>query len=718
MFSQCHINKETINFKDMKKILIIILILWCNALLAQKAPMKWGKLTDKEIRMNAYEYDYNAPAVILCDYGSYTFDTHENHLRLMFTRHVRIKVFTDLPAKYSNVSVTYFGKEQFEEVITFKGQTFNVLPSGHIEKHKVRNRDIINEDVSKEGLKRKKMSLPNVKPGSIIEYTYTIASLNFKNPRKWYFQTDIPVIYSEFLMRSPSPFQYYFAISGDETPKINEQTENSQLVAFKYYYYGRARSMSVPIMGKQYRIVYEHLPALIKDSHRTTMKDYCTNVEFHLAKVDRMNNDMSQRVWEYLTLPLLVTTQDDFSPMPNSWYYNERYPAGFYPYALPSWKDFANELMRTKYFGKPFMKYWGYADIVIDITDGMNDKKQQMITIYNFVKDNLKWNGKYSIAVKEDLSEVYEAKSGNGTELNMMLTNMLINAGLDAYPVIISTRNHGRIEDLFPVIQQFNHLIVSVTIDENTYFLDATDPLRPYYLLDENDLNGKGYLVSRVAPKWVEIENPVEHKSIKEVNFKIDSNGLASGTIKGTETGYFAYNKRKEIIETGEVQYMDDCIKIFPGMVDDLYIENLNALDSNLITNIEFTSDKLVSSKDGHFEVDVLEKMLPFENPFTLAQRFYPVDFAYPYEKSARMIIEIPEGFEAELVTKDKDIRLLGEKAVYKLQLQQDKHKVTIFASLKIIKTKYQADYYEYVKEFFDEIKRANKAVIVLKKKA
>jgi hypothetical protein len=52
------------------------------------------------------------------------------------------------------------------------------------------------------------LDLPDVKAGSVVEYTYKIASLDFVKLRDWVFQRDIPIVASDMVFDSPNLFQY------------------------------------------------------------------------------------------------------------------------------------------------------------------------------------------------------------------------------------------------------------------------------------------------------------------------------------------------------------------------------------------------------------------------------------------------------------------------------------------------------------------------------
>ena len=87
----------------------------------------------------------------------------------------------------------------------------------------------------------------------------------------------------------------------------------------------------------------------------------------------------------------------------------------------------------------------------------------------------------------------------------MILTYLMRKAGLDSDPVLIRTNDLGMPEMVYPVHDQFNHVISMVTIDGVMYLLDATDPSRPYNIIAKKDLYTQGWLVDKDNYGWIDL---------------------------------------------------------------------------------------------------------------------------------------------------------------------------------------------------------------------
>ena len=129
---------------------------------AKPLKVKFGKLSDEEIKMTKYDKDPDAPAVILFDKG-------ESDYKYGLTRHIRIKIFNKSAYEHANIQIVY-DKDTY--VKDLKGVCYNV-ENGQVVQTKLTKENMFEENITKE-LIVKKLTMPAVREGSIIEYEYTI----------------------------------------------------------------------------------------------------------------------------------------------------------------------------------------------------------------------------------------------------------------------------------------------------------------------------------------------------------------------------------------------------------------------------------------------------------------------------------------------------------------------------------------------------------------
>ena len=225
----------------MKKIstVLVICILLVSQGYSQKAPIKFGKINKKDLEMQTCIIDSTAPAVILCDYGYFNGNTFQ------FTRIMRIKILKKSGRGWGDWVINTRWKANV------KGITYN-LENGEIEKEKLKNSSIFNEIVY-ENRNRLRLSMPNVKVGSVIDIQWTYPGL----PKDWYFQQRIPVLRSELIV------------------------ENSTYISFRKNFFGY-----VPLNeASQNRWVALNVPAFNEEPYMSSPENYISKFEFDLKKV-------------------------------------------------------------------------------------------------------------------------------------------------------------------------------------------------------------------------------------------------------------------------------------------------------------------------------------------------------------------------------------------------------------------------------------------------
>ena len=75
--------------------------------------------------------------------------------------------------------------------------------------------------------------------------------------------------------------------------------------------------------------------------------------------------------------------------------------------------------------------------------------------------------------INKPLTRIWEEKVANSTEINMILLKLLLKNGFEAYPVVISTRDNGKIDFDNCTPADFNRTIVKLQLGDKVYYLDC-----------------------------------------------------------------------------------------------------------------------------------------------------------------------------------------------------------------------------------------------------
>ena len=300
-------------YKKIVLILFIVFLIQENSLSQTK--MKFGKIDMAALKMTTYDHDTSASAVVLGDYGKseIAYNTTKGSFELIYERHRRIKILKKDGYDWADHSVSlYRDNSAKEKIASLKGYSYNLV-NGKIEKSKLEKSSVFEEKQS-ENRNKKKFTMPNVKVGTVIEYSYKIISDFTFNLQSWQFQTTIPTVWSEYKISIPEYFNYKQLSQGYIAFVINEKssTPGSIILTSK----SRSGRNVVNTNFSTDKINYrknikrwaaKNVPAFESEDFMTTYRDFISKIEFELSnyKMPYGSYHAVMDTWETLTKKLL-----------------------------------------------------------------------------------------------------------------------------------------------------------------------------------------------------------------------------------------------------------------------------------------------------------------------------------------------------------------------------------------------------------------------------
>ena len=350
------------------------------------------------------------------------------------------------------------------------------------------------------------------------------------------------------------------------------------------------------------------------------------------------------------------------------------------------------------------------------ITDRIESKEERLNAIYDYVKYKMTWNGKYGYYTKKGVETAYYDNSGNVAEINLILTSMLRMAGLDANPVLLSTRDNG--VALFPNRSKFNYVITCVNLDGKQILLDATEKYASKICLPIRDLNDKGRLIRKDGSSE-EINLIPKFNSIKLTNVlaTIDALGMLSGQIRHNHADYNALLFRKKYLEISKDSYLEKLEGNYAGLeVENYEIKNEKTISEPIIESYDFKKSNAIEVIGNKMFITPLLFFAMSQNPFKQENRQYPIDFAFPSKDKYQIVLTIPDGYEVESLPKSINVSTIHKITNYDFLISTSNKQITISMNLGINDSFVASDYYSQLKEFFKLVVDKQNEKIVLKK--
>lgn len=670
---------------------IVFIFLYMHTFCAFGQPTKIDlKEIKQELEMTTYEADPDAGAVIIMDYGEAYIESGGGNFQLKNSKYLRAKLFKESAFDLAEVEINYLDSEGTEKIANIHAVTY-YLEGDKVKTYEINKKDITDTDIG-DGWRSVKFTLPNLKEGSVFEYSYQITSEYLNRIRPWYFQHYYPVAHSEYRTRIPEWYQFLPLLKGSLALTDRKSSSFSRSVTFtdfdrgssglRDYRVGNSQSQTVQYRGEDVYYVMKNVPGFKREPYITTPTDYLSSLQFQLQMV----------------------------------HYPQQPPKPI----LGSWEQLAREYMQNESFGLRLNNN-RIRRIVHDLPLEGKTETEKTELIYNFVRGSMKWNGEYQTVALNPLHTAFERREGSSGEINLILLDMLKEAGINAQPVILSTRSHGKIQQIFPIFSQFNHVIVVAKLESGPILIDAIDDFMPLGMLPATDLNETGFILSENAPAWVDILPSHNQETTWMVNMKVDEEGTLDGSLSHIANGYAAADARFSLSELNkdEKEFVKNHITDEWSEVEYSEVQTKAPEDPTkpFEVSCHLTGTDFVNVAGDFIYIQPLLSVAQKENPFQLKERTYPVDFAVPIHEKYIFNLLIPEGFKIEELPKATKVVLPDNGATFFYQAKDiGSNQIQLVSDVVIAQTIFRPDEYEYIKLFFDHIVTKHSEQIVLKK--
>ncbi len=658
----------------MKRILpILILLLYPAVMQAQSEPnytLEYGRANTYELNETQYPFDPEAEAAVIFEIGDYRFVPYETGtskgLELHMTVTTKIKIYNEAGLDYANFKIPYYFPSQLPEKVRVEGVTYN-LDGVNVTRTELSKANIYDEKVH-DDYYVKKIAFPNVRAGSVIELKYTISTVYYFNMRTWWFQKKMPVFYSRLSYRALPFYDYAFIAKGltkfDEHRNVDINVDN---------HFGR-------FTYKEQENIYvmKRMPAFRDEEFLLNTDDYMANINFQLAS--------------YLSYQTGTKTQ-----------------------IMSTWPELCSDLLKHPDFGKYLEASVKEAKTVLpEIGVAGKSDLEKFEAICDYVKFKYIWNKNTSKYAEKKLTAFLKDKTGNSADINLFMTGLMQAAGLDAYPVALSTQDNGMIHKDYPFSRFLNNVVAMARIDGQDYFADATAPLARYDELPAQCTNVEGLIIMKKEPKWVVLAQNEESADFKEVSMKImPAEGKISAEMKQTLDGNAAYKKRRTY--NGDIEKLKDEYKGNEGMkVVEITTENFQKTAEPFVINMKYDiSTGPAGEEPDKIYLNPLLYIAPATSPFKQAERTHPVNLIFHTLSDYKVEIEIPEGYSAEYLpaefVRSNNIMNIS----YKTSVEGNKIKLAAGFAMKAF---YEPKEYAGLKNMYENMVRAFSEVIILKK--
>ncbi|PWT72195.1 MAG: hypothetical protein C5B59_16360 [Bacteroidetes bacterium] len=676
----------------MKWLLVSFLVAFFGkqCLAQEKPPVQFGKISKKDFELPPSPViDSNTNGVVIADVGNTEFvGSNDGWFRYVYKRKTRILVLNKKGFDLANIQVfLYINSEKKESLEDVKASSYT-LESGKITETSL-NKNEVYEDRHDKNHIVKKFTVPGIREGSLIEYSYTVKSDFYFNIPEWEFQYNTaPCLWSDYQVKIPLMMNYVSTRHGYDNYYIHNTNTGRATYHVTNTYDNKSLvqghdDLSVAVNTIESRWVMKDVPALnISESEKyiTTPENYRDKIEFQLSQV--YNGDEAKNV-------------------------------------MTTWTQATDELLKSEDFGQPISQENPWLDGELKkIVGNETDPLQQARKIYYFVASQYTCNNHSISGIRTSLKEVYKKREGCVGEINLLLIAMLRVQGIQADPVLLGTRDHGYAPLDYPVMKKYNYTICRTRIDGKDYLLDASVPIMGFGKLPLNCYNGFGRTINARDTSIINLNaDDIKEQEKTTVLLINDAKEFLSGRFEVTPGYYESRDWRAQINKSSQKEFFKN---FHPGeemspLVENQEIDSLENLEQPIKVQFDFNY-KPWTSEIVYFSPMVLETSE--QNPFVAVQRKYPVELSYPYDKLYVLNMEVPAGYTVDELPKSVKVLFNQNQGFFEYIIEKDNNNnIQLRTHVFLHRTRYEPSEYNALREFFGYVTKKQSEQIVFKKK-
>jgi hypothetical protein len=531
----------------------------------------------------------------------------------------------------------------------------------------------------------KSFTMPNIKEGCIIEYSYEIQS-PYLQIDDIDFQSTIPIKKLDFRVKTPEFYKYSKILNPRAIfiPEIKESRKSRTIRST-----GKTRSgfnvtttkyqtQEFDFLENIYEVNLVDIPQLITEPF-----------------VDNIDNYKSRLILELEAIA---------------------YPNEPIKSLSSSWNTIVKNIYKNDDFGGELSKSGYYKEDVETIISNEDEVVLKTYKILNYIKSKVRWNGFIGYTVDKGVKKAFKEGTGNVAEINLMLISMLRSANINANPVLISTKGNGI--PLAPTRTGFNYVICMVETDKGSFLLDASDVNSTFNVLPDYILNWQGRVVRKDgSSNWINLQPKKVSSETIMLDIAISSDLEIKGKVGSRYSDYLAKKKRDKFRGMNN----EDLIKQVEQNKGDIIIEELKVKNENECSkpyslSFNYTLNNEIDEVGDNLYLNPLLFLSTKENPYKLDERNYPINLDFPTSKKYIVNITVPEGYSVVTVPESTIYKLPEGSGEFKYLTRQQGNVIHISMDLKLNSSFILTENYEYIKVLYDAIIKKQAEQIVLTK--
>jgi transglutaminase-like putative cysteine protease len=602
--------------------------------------------TPAELALKDVSFAPGASAVVL----DWTIERDDD--RDFENQHVRIKVLTEEGKKFANVELPYVRRS----AVLRKIEARTIQPDGTIKPFDGQVYDKLLVKVRRYDVSAKTFTLPDVRVGSILEYSFTEEWTDWAGVARWPVEREIPVLREHYSIK---PWRGPLALM----------------------YMSNATDVKPQAANGRYEVDIHNVPAYVQEPLSPPEELIRQQITFYY----QVNENEKDKYWGDVSTALYKIVDDFVRPR-----------AAVDAAAKAAIAGATTDEEKAK-------KLYARVQQVRNLTYEHQKSEQES------KREKLRENKR----AEDVLTNGY----GTAFDVNQLFIALARSAGLSADVVLLCDRGSPIIKEV-PDFSQFDHLGVVMTIDGKKLYCDPGVPFLPFGMLRWDNAFTDAYVDNKLKNEWVMTPDATTFVK-RKANMHIDGEGLA-GSVHLELTGQAALKHRLDLRFDDEAAqkkaFEDEAKKWFPdgSTVKLTSLGGMKGSDEPLVADFDVTIANIVSLTGSRMILPLSLFETTAKNLFAAEKRSHPFFIDYTYTIDDAVTLQVPEGYKVETVP--DIINADGGALKYRSQTTRGDTSIAYTRRLQLGTSYVTAENYNALRRFMSTVATADQSSVSFRK--
>jgi len=319
-----------------------------------------------------------------------------------------------------------------------------------------------------------------------------------------------------------------------------------------------------------------------------------------------------------------------------------------------------------------------------------------------------------------NVDDVLRRGYANRKDLNWLYLALVRAAGFEAYGVWAADREEYFFNPSLMQSERLSSSLVLIKLNGKDIFCNPGAAFTPYGQLPWAITGVSGLQIDKKGSAWVQTWAPTSAQAQTErrATLTLSDSGDLEGTLTVTHTDIRAAHLRlseQHADETERKTYLETSIKETIPSTSEVKLTNQPAWTNSavpLVAEFKIKIPAWASGAGHHFIVPVGLFTAREKHIFDHAERVHPIYVEYPYSEADDINIQIPAGWRISSLPQGRDDT--GKSVSYTLKAEDKNGNLHVSRTLSVNFLLAGVEYYSALRDYFQQIKTSDDQQIVL----